>query len=138
MGYMRLIVQSIVNGTKSIYNKTHWFTDKEAWAIFRLFAFGEAIGWTLLISAIVYGHFDLPWSESVLIICGRIHGVFFMAYFVVVLITVRSMKWGFWRTSLALLAGVGPYTSLMFEQIMAYHRKKRPSFVEPPASYFED
>ena len=36
------------------YNHTHWFTDKEAWFIFRLGAFMEATGWTLLISAIIY------------------------------------------------------------------------------------
>lgn len=115
-----------------VYDKTHWFTDKEAWAIYRLFAFAEAIGWTLLIGAIVYRGFDLPYASSAVTIAGRIHGMIFVSYFVIVLLTARSMKWGVWRISGALLAGMPPYTSIVFEQLTAYHRKKQPVYVEPP------
>jgi len=31
-----------------------------------------------------------------------------------------------------LLAGMPPYTSVMYEQLMAYHRKKHPVHVAPP------
>lgn len=115
-----------------LYNKTHWFSDKEAWAIFKLFAFGETLGWTLLIGAITYRAFDLPGYDIAISIAGRIHGMLFVFYFVAVLITVRSMQWGFWRTSIALAAGVPPYTALVFEQIMARHRKAYPPQVAPP------
>ncbi len=117
---------------KYIYDATHWFTDKEAWGMYRLFAFGEAIGWTLLIGAIAYRGFGLPEADSVIAFCGRIHGILFVFYFLFVLITARSMKWGIWRISGALLAGIPPYTSIIYEQIMAFHRKKRPAYVEPP------
>ena len=115
------------------YQRTHWFTDKEAWGIYRLFAFAEAVGWTLLIGAIVYRGFDLPYASSVITVAGRIHGMIFISYFVIVLLTARSMEWGIWRISGALLAGMPPYTSVVFEQIMAWHRRKKPALIEAPA-----
>lgn len=115
-----------------VYNKTHWFTDKEAWGIYRLFAFGEAFGWTLLISAIVYRHLDLPQAASVITVAGRIHGMLFVCYFGAVLVTARSMGWGLWRIGFALAAGVPPYMSIVFEQIMAFRRRKQPVYIEPP------
>lgn len=114
------------------YNKTHWFTDKEAWWIFRLGAILEAIGWTLLIGAIIYRRFDLPYDDSFVSVAGRIHGMFFVCYFAAVLVTVRSMGWGLWRLGGALVMGIAPYTSLVFEQGMAWHRKKQPAYIEPP------
>lgn len=120
------------------YNKTHWFTDKEAWWIFRLGAFLEAIGWTLLIGAIVYRSFGLPEYESFISIAGRLHGMFYVAYFAAVIATARSMGWGLWRIGFALAAGVPPYASLLFEQIMAWHRKKHPVFIAPPANVNAD
>ena len=128
----RKVADAVVRGVSFVYNKMHWFTDKDAWAMYRLFAILEAVGWTLLISSIIYRKFDLPADDLMVSIAGRIHGVFFALYFIFVLITVRSMMWGFWRTTGALLAGMPPYTSLVFEKIMAYHRKKYPKFVTPP------
>jgi len=114
------------------YNQTHWFTDKEAWFIYRLGAFMEATGWTLLISAIIYRHLGLPEYESFISVAGRIHGIFFVAYFASVIATARSMQWGIWRVGAALALGVPPYTSLVFEQVMSWHRKHRPVYVTPP------
>lgn len=126
-------VVSVVGGSVAyVYHKMHWFEDKDAWALFRLAAIAEAIGWTMLITAIIYRKFDLPHDDLFVSIAGRIHGVFFALYFVFVLVTMRSMMWGFWRVSLALLAGMPPYTSLVFEKIMAYHRKHYPREVAPP------
>lgn len=120
-----------------VYNKTHWFTDKEAWWIYRLGAVLEAIGWTLLISAIIYRHLDLPQAPSVITVAGRIHGMFFVCYFGAVLVSARSMGWGLWRIGFALAAGIPPYTGIIFEQIMAFHRKRRPVYVEPPMNVNE-
>jgi len=114
------------------YNQTHWFTDKEAWFIYRLGAFMEATGWTLLISAIIYRSFGLPEYESFISVAGRLHGIFFVAYFASVIATARSMQWGIWRVGAALALGVPPYTSLVFEQVMSWHRKHRPVYVTPP------
>jgi len=114
------------------YNQTHWFTDKEAWFIYRLGAFMEATGWTLLISAIIYRSLGLPEYESFISVAGRLHGIFFVAYFASVIATARSMQWGIWRVGAALALGVPPYTSLVFEQVMSWHRKHRPVYVTPP------
>jgi len=129
--YDRLLVP-VLKAMAIVYNKTHWFTDKEAWALFRLFAFGEALGWSLLIGAIIYRHFDMPGYEIAIGLAGRIHGLLFMLYFLFVLVTARSMQWGFYRVAGALLAGMPPYTSLMYEKLMAFHRKKYPAYVVPP------
>ncbi len=118
-----------------VYNKTHWFSDAEAWAIYRFFAIAEAIGWTMLIGAIVYRYFDLPAYEAVVSIAGRLHGIIFSLYFLFVLVTARSMEWGLWRIGGALAAGIPPYTGLVFEQIMAWHRKKYPPNVALPKNY---
>lgn len=115
-----------------LYNKTHWFTDKEAWGLFRFFAFGEIVGWTLLISAIIYRSFGLPEAPSVISFAGHIHGMLFGLYFIMVLLLARSMQWGIWRVGMALAAGMPPYTALVFERIMATHRKKYPKYIEPP------
>jgi len=119
------------------YNKTHWFTDKEAWWIYRLAAILEATGWTLLITAIIYRRLGLPEYESVISVAGRMHGLFFVAYFFAVVATARSMQWGIWRFSIAILAGIPPFTSLIFEQAMSWHRKKQPVYVEPPKNIDE-
>ncbi len=130
-------MQTSKQGALWVYNQMHWFTDKEAWWIFRLGAFLEAIGWTLLLSAIVYRSFDLPFADAFISVAGRLHGMFFVAYFAAVLATFRSMGWGLWRLGLALAAGVPPFTSLLFEQIMSYHRKKYPADIEPPKNLSE-
>lgn len=129
---MQRVFSSIITGIRHVYNRTHWFTDQEAWALFRLFAFAEVVGWTLLISAIIYRRFDMPLDNIFVSIAGTMHGLFFGLYFIFVIITARSMLWGPKRASIALLAGMPPYTSLLFERAMAYHRKKYPTYVEPP------
>ena len=115
-----------------LYQKTHWFTDAEAWAIFRFFAIAEAIGWTLLISAIVYRSLGLPQAPSVISFAGHIHGIFYIFYFLIVFLVARSMEWRLGKVGLAVAAGVPPYGSLIFELYMAHQRKKRPVYVEPP------
>lgn len=114
------------------YNKTHWFTDKEAWGIYRFFAIGEAVGWTLLIGAIIYRRVGLPEAASVVSFAGHIHGMLFLLYFLMTLLVARSMGWGIKRVGLSIIAGMPPYGSVIFEQLMAKYRKKRPSFVAPP------
>jgi len=126
------IIHATTKAVSKVYHKMHWFTDKEAWAIFRLFAIAEAVGWTMLIGAIVYRHIDPVGGAIAVTIAGRIHGLLFSLYFVSLLLTARSMLWGFWRVFTGLAAGIMPYTSLVFEKGMAYHRKKFPTYVVPP------
>lgn len=120
-----------------VYHKTHWFTDAEAWAIFRFFAIGEAVTWALLISAIVYRRMGLPEAPSVVSFAGHVHGMMMMVYCVIIVVVARSMQWGLWRMCMAVAAGVPPFGTVVFEQIMAWHRKKYPVRVEPPVEVDE-
>jgi len=115
-----------------MYHKTHWFTDREAWGVYRFFAMCEAVGWTLLISAIIYRSLGLPQAPSVISFAGHLHGMLFGFYFLMVLLLARSMEWGVVRIGLALIAGMPPYAALVFERMMAIHRKKYPTYVAPP------
>ena len=115
-----------------LYHKTHWFTDQEAWGIYRFFAIAEACGWLLLISAIVYRRMGLPEAPSVISFAGHIHGMVFVFYFLAVLLVARSMEWRLGKIGLAIVAGMPPFGSIVFEQGMAWYRKKRPVTIEPP------
>lgn len=115
-----------------LYNKTHWFTDQEAWGIYRFFAIAEAAGWTLLILAIIYRSMGLPEAPSVISFAGHIHGMLFVFYFLFVLLVARSMEWGIWRIGMAIVAGMPPFGSIIFEQSMSRYRKRQPAYVEPP------
>ena len=120
-----------------LYDKTHWFTDKEAWGIFRFFAILEAVGWTLLILSIVYRRLGLPEADSVVSFAGHLHGLGFVLYFLVAVLTARSMGWGIRMIAIAVIAGMPPYGSIVFEQVMARYRKKQLVAIEPPKGYDE-
>jgi integral membrane protein len=120
---------------RTLYDKTHWFTDEEAWGVFRFFAILETVGWTLLIFAIVYRRLGLPEADSVVSFAGHLHGMGFVLYFIFVLLVARSMEWGIWRIGIAVVAGMPPYGSIIFEQLMSRYRKKQPVYVEPPRGY---
>lgn len=129
---MKTIVASAARPFVWLYNKTHWFTDEEAWGVFRFFAILEAIGWSLLILSIVYRYAGLPEAPSVVSFMGHIHGIGFALYFIFVFLLARSMGWGVGRIFAAVVAGMPPYGSIAFERAMALHRKKYPVVVTPP------
>lgn len=116
----------------ALYNKTHWFTDQEAWGIFKFFAILEAVGWTLLIVSIIYRRLGLPEADSVVSFAGHLHGIGFVFYFLFTFLTARSMGWGLKTIASAVVLGMPPYGSIVFEQYMAWRRKNKPVFVEPP------
>lgn len=132
------LIKQLVDYIVWAYNQTHWFTDKEAWWIYRLGAILETIGWILLISAIIYRRFNLPYDDAFVSVAGRTHGIFFVAYFGAVIATARSMGWGIWRFAAALIAGMPPFTSIIFEQAMSIQRKRQPVYVAPPANIHDD
>lgn len=132
---MQQHVHVVKHALLRLYNGTHWFSDKDAWLLFRAAAFAETIGWTLLIAAILYRNQDLPNPDIFISVAGRLHGLFFMLYFVAVLLLSRSMQWRGYRILFALAAGVPPYGSLVYEKIAAKERKQNPPKVTPPKGY---
>jgi integral membrane protein len=100
------------------------FTEDEAWLLFRLVAIGEAVGWTLLITGILWKHFLTPGNNLPVLLAGQVHGLIFLAYLVAAAGLYPSLRWGRGQAALAVLASVPPYGSLLFEQ-WAAHRRRR-------------
>jgi integral membrane protein len=99
------------------------FTQSEAWGLFRLAAFAEAIGWALLIAGILIRNQHGFGSGVAVPIAGRIHGMCFITYFAVVILVSTSLRWPWRSVLLAILAGVPPFGSIVFEQAMARWHK---------------
>lgn len=104
------------------YEKFKPFTPLESWGLFRLAAFGEAIGWTLLIIGILINKYIFPGGIAVQI-AGQFHGTLFLIYITAVIILYPSQSWGRKRTIIAGLASVPPYGSLAFEMWESRRRK---------------
>lgn len=100
-----------------------FFTDQEAWRLFRLAAIGEAVGWTLLITGILIGKVVTPGNADAVQIAGQLHGILFITYLLVALATGPSLRWSAKRMVVAVLASVPPYATLVFEQWAARRRR---------------
>jgi integral membrane protein len=100
-----------------------FFTEKEAWNLFRLAAFGEAFGWTLLISSLIFKHYVTPGNNIPIDIAGQIHGTLFLIYIAAVVVLHPSLHWSPRRTLIAGLVSVPPYGTLIFEQWAAHQRR---------------
>ncbi|HVS58307.1 MAG TPA: DUF3817 domain-containing protein [Candidatus Saccharimonadales bacterium] len=103
------------------------FTEAEAWMLFRIAALAEAFGWTLLITGLAIQRYHLPGQKIAVPIAGQIHGTFFIAYFGMLIATYASLRWPRKKFLLAVLAGVPPYGSLLFEQWAGYARRTKQS-----------
>jgi len=102
------------------YQNFRPFSEAEAWALFRLAAVGEAVGWTILITGIILSRFlhnNLP-----ILIAGQFHGILFLIYFAVTAVVSPSNRWSFQKIILATLCGVPPYGSLAFEFWQSHQR----------------
>ena len=95
------------------------FRPREAWALFRWTAWGEAIGWTLLLIGILFQVMHWPGDSWLLPIGGSLHGMFVIAYMGAVFAIHRSFtpKWSTEKMIVAELINAIPYAVLVFEQI---------------------
>lgn len=105
------------------------FTENEAWGLFRLAAFGEAIGWSLLISGILAARYKLPGHAYILPMAGQVHGLLFLFYFGILLAVYSSLRWPRGRSVVAALAGVVPFGTLVFEQWVVHADRRAGSRV---------
>jgi integral membrane protein len=106
-------------------SKTAFFTDREAWDYFRIAAFGEAIGWTSLITGIGISRYIEHGNNTAVDIAGQFHGTIFLIYIVAALLLSSSLGWNKKLTIIALAASVPPYGTLVFEKIMAHIRSSQ-------------
>jgi integral membrane protein len=107
------------------FENNHVFTDAEAWTLFRLAAFAEAFGWSLLISGILYERFF--GSHTPVLIAGQIHGILFLAYATAAVGLYPNLAWSRRQAVVALLASVPPFGSLAIE-LWAGHQRQRAAF----------
>jgi len=98
------------------------FTEDEAWLLFRLVAYAEALGWTLLIAGIAVERYLTPGNNTAVLIAGQMHGMIFFAYLVAAVGLYPSLGWPRWQGALALLCSVPPYGTLGYELWAARRR----------------
>lgn len=101
------------------------FTRDEAWLLFRLAAFAEAFGWTLLITGIALKKYAMHGNQAPVIIAGQFHGTLFIIYLAVSVVLYPSLRWRRWQAVLAVAASVPPYGSLVFEQWASRRQRKQ-------------
>lgn len=106
------------------YRRFRPFTDDEAWAVFRLAAFAEAIGWTLLIIGIFLTNYVFH-SRVPVILAGRTHGILFGLYLAAVLVLAPSLRWKWSKILLAGLMSIPPYGTLILEVLENQRRKQQ-------------
>ena len=107
------------------------FTDGEAWALFKFTAITEAFGWALLLYGIAADQFHLVAGSFALPIGGSIHGMFFIAYLLIVVTAYSSLGWPRWKALVALLMSIIPFGTLAFEMREAHIRRLRSKRVKP-------
>lgn len=80
---------------------------------FRAVAVAEAITWLLLLigMAVKYG----AGVESATMVVGMLHGVVFVLYVLVTLVSARALKWDWTVALLALFASIPPFFTVLFE-----------------------
>ncbi len=107
------------------------FSDKEAWGIYRLSAFGEAFGWTLLIGSLGAQKYLMHGNKILVSFAGQIHGLLFFAYIAAVLATYASLGWSFKKGFLIGLMSVPPYGTLVAEMWLSRVRKNKEESIKP-------
>lgn len=120
------------------YDKTYWFSDEDAWKIFRLIAILEACTWTALISAIIVRNIGLAGGDIAVSMAGIVHGAMLLVYITLVCVLARSMEWGWRRIVVSLVAGNIPLATVPLERALAQYRRTHPVKVAAPAGYDED
>lgn len=83
--------------------------------LFLLFAKGEAITWTLLISALIIRASGDP-IPHVVTVAGSIHGAVFLGYAVTALLVGINQRWSFGRLATAVLLAIVPFATLPLER----------------------
>lgn len=135
---MKSLTKKLRHSFRRAYDLMHLFTDKEAWGIYRFAAFVEAGIWGFFVATVIYQLAGLPLGAEVFRFGRSILGVAIVVYSILTILAVRSMEWGFGRVVLALVAGVMPFGSLVFEHIVGKHRKAHPVYIAPPKNYDEN
>lgn len=80
---------------------------------FRLIAVLEAITWLALIIAMIVKR--AAHNDGAIFVPGMVHGIVFVVYVLLALLTARALKWNLTVTAWALFASIPPFGSIVFE-----------------------
>jgi integral membrane protein len=83
--------------------------------LFAVVAVIEAVTWAGLLVGMVLKHLTET-TEAGVWLFGRLHGAAFVAYVVVALVVAVRLRWGWFRTLVALAAAVPPLATLLVER----------------------
>jgi integral membrane protein len=81
---------------------------------FRLVALLEAVSWVGLLIGMYFKYLGSPRTEVGVKVFGMAHGLVFIAFVVLALLTGLALKWGLGTWLLVLLASVVPLGSVIF------------------------
>lgn len=110
--------------------------------LYKAFALGEGVTWTLLISAlIIRALVDSP--PILLTIVGSIHGTVFLGYGVIASLVGVNNRWGLGRTVLAVALAIVPFATIPFERYVERSGKldgvwRRTATADPRDSHWFD
>lgn len=87
---------------------------KAAALMFRVVAIAEAFSWAGLLIAMFF-KYVIELGEGGVPTLGMVHGVLFVGYVVTSLVVFRALEWRVKTLGLALVSGILPFTSAVFE-----------------------
>ena len=102
---------------------------------FRTVAIAEACSWTGLLVGMVFKYL-VVFDDVGVKIFGPIHGVLFIVYVIITLVTARTFRWRAGTTIIGLLASIPPIDRNE-ERLLAIEGSVPPIFDLPPGCRFE-
>lgn len=99
--------------------------------IFRVVAFAEAVTWLLLLIGMGFKYIPNPGNDEAVALPGALHGGVFVLYLVVTVLTALTLKWSRKLTIVALLAGIPPFGTVVFEMWAARTGRLAPAATVP-------
>lgn len=99
-------------------------SEREAWFLFKFTAIGEAFSWLLLLIGMLIKYL-VPSNGTWVAVGGSIHGMVFLAYFVVVVWLWKVLRFNSATIFTALLVSVVPFGTLLLEQVLSSKRDRQ-------------
>ena len=82
--------------------------------LFRTLAVAEAVTWALLLVG-MFLKYVTETTDVAVSVFGMLHGVVFIAYVLGALVVAVDQRWGPGRTTLAVLAAIPPFATVVFD-----------------------
>lgn len=86
--------------------------------VFQITAIAEAFTWTGLLAG-MFLKYMTETTELGVEFFGWLHGMTFIAYLVVTLVTAVALRWRWWVAVVAILAAIPPLTTILAERWIA-------------------